>query len=133
MSNCSLSSTGSIHFINNSFTDPDFSNHSSIAIWASASSLNITGATNFIRNQNVGTKNSAEFCKWGVIYASHNTSLSFSGTSNFTYNSADSGSTIYALDNTSLSFTGNTNFINNSAHHGGAISAYQYITTFHWN
>ena len=115
MINCSLISTGSIHFINNSFTDPDFSSDSSVAIWASASSLNITGTANFIRNENVGTKNFVCYC--GVIYASHSTSLSFSGTSNFTNNSADSGSTIYALDNTSLSFTGISNFINNSAHY----------------
>ena len=138
MINCSLSSTGSIHFINNSFTDPDFSKNSGVAIWASASSLNISGTTNFVGNRNVVTNNSAGFCCCDVIYASHNTSLSFSGTSNFTYNSVDLGSTIHASDHTSLSFTGTSNFINNSAHYGGGVLLWKTTfsissnTTVHW-
>ena len=80
MINCSLSSTGSIHFINNSLTAPDFNTHSGVAIWASASSLNISGTTDFVRNRNVGTNNSVEFCCCDVIYASHNTLLSSSET-----------------------------------------------------
>jgi len=110
MINCSLSSTGSIHFINNSLTY--FSEHCSVAIWASASFLNITGTSNFINNS--GTI---------AVIAKHNTSLSFTGTSNFIDNSAVGGSAIVAHDNTSLSFTGISNFINNIGDFGGAICA----------
>ena len=53
--NCALSSNGSIHFINNSLTVPSFSKYSGVAaIWASASSMNITGTTNIISNSNSG-------------------------------------------------------------------------------
>jgi len=41
--NCTLSSTGSINFINNSLTAPDFSTHFGVVILASASSFNIAG------------------------------------------------------------------------------------------
>ena len=124
MTNCSLSSTGSIHFINNSLTATHalVSNLTSgVAIWASASSLNITGTSNFIRNINEGINKSVCYC--GVIHAGHNTSLSFTGTSNFINNSAHWGGAIFAGLNTLLSFTGTYNFINNSADWGGAIFA----------
>jgi len=56
-----------------------------------------------------------------------NTSLRFTGTSNFIYNSVYiEGGAISASRNTSLRFTGTSNFINNSADYsgGGAIFAY---------
>ena len=64
------------------------------------------------------------FCE-GIVFAGFNTSLRFTGISNFINNSAYSGSAITACYNTSLSFTGTSNFINNinSAGYGGAIVA----------
>ena len=125
MTNCSLSSTGSIHFINTSLTAPQalVSISSGVAIWASASSLNITGTSNFISNINQGINKSADVCYCGVIYAGHDTTLRFNGTSNFINNSAHYGGAIYAGYNTSLNLTGTSNFINNSAGWGGAIHA----------
>ena len=49
------------------------------------------------------------------MFANGNTSLSFTGASNFISNKAKSGGVIYARYNTSLHFTGTSNFINNSA------------------
>ena len=112
VTNCSLSSTGSIHFINNSITSLPYTTICySAAIWASASSLNITGTSNFI------SSNGKAIC------ARNNTSLSFTGTSNFINHSIgyDAGGAIHAEHSTSLSFTGTSNFINNSAYNGGAI------------
>ena len=56
----------------------------------------------------------------GTVFAAFNTSLSFTGTSNFINNSANYGGAVAAGSNTSLSFTGT---INNSAKYGGAIAA----------
>ena len=143
VTNCSLSSTGSIHFINNSITSLPFSRLCySAAIWASASSLNITGTSNFIssngkticaRNNTslsfTGTSNfinnSDVYNAGGAIYGDYNTSLSFTGTSNFINNSAYNGGAIFVAYNISLNFTGTSNFINNSAVYdsGGAIFA----------
>ena len=116
VTNCSLSSTGSIHFINHPNTGD--TQHPTGAIWALASSLSFTGTSNFINN-------SAQHGRCGVIYAYNNTLLSFNGTSNFIGNSVDNGNdgVISASFNVSLSFTGTNNFINNSAGEGGAISA----------
>ena len=120
VTNCSLSSTGSIHFINNSLTAP-FSKPSGVAIWASASSLNITRTSTFISNSESDRISNDCYC--GVIYC-HNTSLSFTGTTNFINNSAAYGGAIVAECSTSLSLTGTSNFINNSAAvNGGAIFA----------
>ena len=143
VTNCSLSSTGSIHFINNSITSLPYTTICySAAIWASASSLNITGTSNFIssngkaicaRNNTslsfTGTSNfinhSIGYDAGGAIHAEHSTSLSFTGTSNFINNSAYNGGAIFVTFNISLNFTGTSNFINNSAVHdsGGAIFA----------
>ena len=116
VTNCSLSSTGSIHFINNSNTGD--SQHPAGAIWAIASSLRFIGTSNFINN-------TAHHGHSGAVYASNNTSLNFSGTSNFINNSAYGGGAICATYNTYLNFTGTSNFINNSANYGsgGAIDA----------
>jgi len=71
--NCTLSSNGSIHFINNSIKAPHYSSNCyAEAIWASASSLHISGTSNFINNSGAT-----------AICAKYNTSLSFTGTSNF--------------------------------------------------
>ena len=59
----------------------------------------------------------------GTVFAGFNTSLSFTGTSNFINNSANYVGAIVAGYNTSLRFTGTCNFINNSAKYGGAIAA----------
>ena len=110
VTNCSLSSTGSIHFINH--TNTGDTQHPAGAIWALASSLSFTGTSNFISN--------SAYHGSGAIYAYDNTSLSFNGTSNFINNSgADQGGAIYAAYNVSLSFTGTSTFINNSAYFGG--------------
>ena len=85
------------------------------AIWASVSSLHFTGTTNFIGN-------SAHTSYGGAIYAKVNTSLSFSGTSNFSHNSANYGGAFCTIDNVVLDFNGINTFINNSASIiGGAI------------
>ena len=81
------------------------------------------------RGSNIFCNNSASASSTrygGVIYARMNTSLSFSGTSNFSHNLAKSGSVIYTEDNVTLIFNGVNNFINNSASNGdgGAICAH---------
>ena len=130
VTNCSLSSTGSIHFINNSNTGD--SDHSSAAVWASTSSLNFFGASNFLNNSiNI----SADFAwrQWGgAIYAFNQTLLNFNGTSNFINNSAPNGGAICA-NNAHLSFIGTSNFINNSAvNSGGAILVLGDHTSFNF-
>ena len=113
VTNCSLSSAGSIRFINH--TNTGDTQHPTGAIWALASSLSFTGTSNFINN-------AAD--EGGAIYASFNVSLSFIGASNFINNTAGHGGVIYALHNVSLHFIGASNFVNNTAgHEGGAISA----------
>ena len=116
VTNYSLSSAGSVHFINH--TNTGDTQHHAGAILALTSSLSFTGTSNFINN-------AAHRGSGGAIYAYNNTSLSFNGTSNFIDNSIDNGNggAIYALYNVSLSFTGANNFINNSAGQGGAIFA----------
>ena len=115
VTNCSLTSTGSIHFINNSITGG--SKHPAVAIWASTSSLNFVGTSNFINN----SINISEGFGWGgAIYAFNNSSLSFNGTSNF-INNSDYGNVIGVEENTLLSFTGSSNFINNV---GSAVYAF---------
>ena len=95
MINCSLSSTGIIHFINNSITDPDFSKHSDVAIWASASSLNITGTSNFINN-------SGDCCAWcNYCMAQHIAQFHWNKQLHQQFSTLYGGA-IYALDNTSL-------------------------------
>ena len=118
VTNCSLSSAGSIHFINNSNTGG--SDHTSAAIWASTSSLDFVGASNFISNSiNISTYSACG----GAIHAFNHTSLNFNGTNRFINNSGASGGAIFA-SNTCLSFIGTSNFINNSADaFGGAICA----------
>ena len=61
----------------------------------------------------------------GAIFASSNTSFSFSGTSEFSHNSADKdGGAICTYNNTVLTFNGTNNFISNYAYIGGAICTY---------
>ena len=123
VTNCCLSSTGSIHFINNSITGD--SDHVAGAVWASTSSLDFVGASNFISN----SINS----DWGgAIYAFNHTSLNFNGTSNFINNSATYGGAICAY-NAHLSFIGTSNFTNNSARSsGGAIYVSGDSTSLHF-
>ena len=118
MIDCSLTSTGNIHFINNTnngyFIGYNFGLPG--AIWASASSLHFTGTNNFINNSaNTGVA--------GAI-AVTNTSLSFTGSSNFNHNSGSYGGAIYAECDSVLSFSGTNTFIGNSAKsYGSAIIA----------
>ena len=143
VTNCSLSSTGSIHFINTTNTGTSemyTQNHTVGAIWALASSLSFTGTSNFINN-------SAHSGCCGAIFA-NNTYFSFMGASTFINNSASpglpgsafdhttSGGAIYAY-NTYFSFMGANTFINNSATlfviyggDGGAIYAYNTYLSF---
>ena len=110
----SLTSTGNIHFINNTnngnFIGYDFGPLG--AIWASASSLHFTGINNFINNS---ADNGI-----GVIGVT-NTSLSFTGSNTFNYNSGILGGAIYAECDSVLSFSGTNTFIGNSGFFGGAI------------
>ena len=66
--------------------------------------------------------NSADY-EGGAIYADINSSLNFIGTSAFSHNSADyGGGAIDVETNSSLSFSGSSNFSHNSANYeGGAI------------
>ena len=87
-------------------------------IWASASSLHFTGINNFFGNSANGINGV------GAIYVKANTSLSFSGTSNFSHNSAEVGGAISTVGNVALTFNGTNVFLNNSAEKfGGAIFA----------
>ena len=80
-------------------------------IWASVSSLNFFGTSNFSNNLAYSSKS----C---VIYAEKHTSLSFTGISNFHNNSACA---IYTSSNVVVTFNGTSNFINNSAHFGNGV------------
>ena len=108
--NSTLTFTGNTTFLENNASF----RYSAGAIWASTSLLHLTGTNHFIRNS---ANNGG-----GAIYAVTNTSLSFTGTSDFSHNSAYSGGAIYTSHNTVLTFIGNNNFTNNSAYtEGGAI------------
>ena len=111
MIDCILTSTGSIHFINNTNTGFSVSFVPAGAIWASASSLHFNGTNKFIGN-------SAMITGAGAI-AVTNTSLSFTESSNFKNNSGDVGA-IYAECDSTLTFSGTNTFIGNSY---GAIVA----------
>ena len=68
------------------------------------------------------TSNSAN--NGGAIYANSNTSLIFSGMSYFSHNSADIGGTIGTVNNVTFTFNGTDVFVNNSARdNGGEIYA----------
>ena len=99
-----------------------FHNNLGTALAAYHSSITLAGNNEFTNNHwDHEGYNSAHY--GGAIYARDNTSLSFTGSSNFINNSAYYGGAIAAGYNTSLSFTGSSNFINNSALYGGAIAA----------
>ena len=66
--------------------------------------------------------NSAGF-DGGAINSDTNSSLSFSGNSDFSHNSAWLGGAINTETNTSLSFRGNSHFSHNSAQFGGSIKS----------
>ena len=88
------------------------------AIWASASSLHFTGSNSFTGNSANGING------LGAIYAKANTSLSFSGTSNFSHNSAQVGGAICIVNNVAVTFNGTNIFFDNTASDsGGAILA----------
>ena len=116
--NSTLTFTGNSFFHENTQTNSS-SSYCAGAIWASGSSLHFNGTNSFIKNSVNGTKGFG-----GAIYATDNTSLSFSGTSNFTHNSAEYGGAISTDHNGVLTFYGTNNFVNNSAEYGGAISVY---------
>ena len=79
--------------------------------------------------------NSANQSSGGAICAVTNTKLSFIGTSDFGYNSADRyGGAIEAFDNVKITFNGTNNFVNNFVQQfGGAIHAQSITVHFHWN
>ena len=108
--NSNLTFTGNTSFHKNTATVFFFCGCAGV-IWASVSSLNFTGTSNFIGN-------SAHSSKSGVIYARKRTSLSFTGISNFNNNSAGA---IYTSSNVVVTFNGTNNFINNSAHFGNGV------------
>ena len=113
MIDCSLTSTGSIRFINNTNMGSSSYFGPPGAIWASASSLHFTGSNNFIGNSaNTGIA--------GAI-AVINTSLSFTGSSNFNYNSGGYGGAIYAECDSVLTISGTNTFIGNSARAYGSV------------
>ena len=112
MHNCSMNSTGSIYFINNSN-----SNGVGGAITAVQSShLRFTGTSIFVGN-------SAAFAGdvGGAIYLQGST-MSFSGISNFHSNSGFGGGAISA-NFSAVSFNGTSSFNDNYGKLGGAICA----------
>ena len=110
--NSNLTFTGNTTFHENNASYYDVTG----AIWASASSLDFDGTNNFIGN-------SAEWYG-GAIHAETNSSLSFNGTSTFSYNSAYEGGAIYTDGIFILTFNGTNNLSHNSADmYGGAIHA----------
>ena len=117
ITDCSLTSTGNIHFVNNTsmgyFIGYELGPPG--AIWASASSLHFNGTNNFISN-------SANTGNAGAI-AVTNTSLSFTGSSEFNYNSGFRGGAIYAECDSVLSFSGTNTFIGNLGGYGSAFTA----------
>ena len=115
MIRCRLSSTGSIHFINNLNLGLQLFVPAG-TVWAAASSLQFNGTNNFINN----SARSDFGGVGGAIYALY-TSLSFTGVSNFEQNSATSAGAIYAAGNSVLHFSGTSNFSSNNATLGGAI------------
>ena len=120
ISNCTLSSTGNIQFINNSHSViiSDTMYYAGGTIRALASSLHFTGTSNFIGN-------SAE--NGGAIYI-NGTFMSFTGTNNYRLNLgyaySGGGGAIYTSNCSTIIFTGSTNFDSNFAAYGGAINAY---------
>ena len=115
--NSNLTFTGNTTFFENNQT-ASYSFYCGGAIWASASSLDFNGKSNFIGNTANGTS------VGGAIRAASNTSLSFNGTSNFSHNSADFGGAVVATSNVVVTFHGTNYFFNNLATtDGGAIFA----------
>ena len=119
VTNSTLISTGNIHFINNSnFTIFGVGAiYSAGTIWASASSLQFTGTSNFVSH----SAKSALGADGGAFFAKNNTSLSFTGVSHFMQNSADAGGAIYASNGSIINISGTSNFSGNRAVRGGAI------------
>ena len=129
MVNCSLTSIGSIQFINNVNTGyfSAMSQNTELpsgAIWALASSLQITGTNTF-------NNNTVKYGCGGAVYAGTNTSLRFIGTSKFNNNSATNGGAIYTYINNVLCFSGTNIFSNNTAEHshGGGAGGAIYVGT----
>ena len=86
-------------------------------ITALYSTLTITGNSSFHDNSQTAFY---PFNCGGAIWASAS-SLHFTGTNNFTANSAEYGGSVYVQTNTLLSLNGNNIFYHNSAYRGGAI------------
>ena len=116
--NSNLIFTGSTTFHNNTQTS-SYPLYCAGAIWASASSIHFYGTNIFISNTAKGNTSFG-----GAINVEKNTSLTFSGTSNFIRNSAEVGGAISTFQNVAVIFSGTNNFISNTANdYGGAIYA----------
>ena len=111
-----LTLTGNTTFIQNSAT------FGSAGIYVINCSVSTIGNIYFRNNSNTDSASDELNVAAAALWAS-GSSLSFTGTSDFTDNFAISGGAIY-VEYASLDFTGTTNFINNSASagDGGAIS-----------
>ena len=143
--NCILTSTGSIHLVNNTNTGSASYFDPPGAIWASASSLHFTGSNSFTGNSaNTGiagaiavTNTSASVSLevvtliynsggyGGAIYAHCDSLLAFFGTNTFIGNAARAyGSAIIASASRSVNFNGLNIFNNNWASYCGAIATF---------
>ena len=93
----------------------NFNNNLAGAIYTTSNVvLTLNGISSFINN-------TARF-GYGVIHAETKISVSFTGVSDFTHNSALRGGAIYAEDNVIFTFNGTTKFFHNSAEQdSGAI------------
>ena len=118
--NTTISLTGNSEFTHNHCESNSCTGGGGIT--ALSSNLTFTGNTIFLLNNAISVYSYGG----GAIYASHNTIISFNGTSNFINNSAHYGGAIYTSSNTVLSFNGSNNFVNNSAdYNGGAIYTFE--------
>ena len=108
-----LTFSGNTSFLKNNQTAsyPTYTFYCGGAIWAFASSLHFNGVNNFIGNSANGVKSVG-----GAIYAHSDTTLSFTGTSNFSHNSAElNGGAIDAFYNVTVTFNGINTFFDNSS------------------
>ena len=132
VNNTNITLTGNTEFTHNRACGNIIAGGGIIAL---SSNLQFTGSTTFLDNSAIPERQCPLYrlvytFGGGAIFASQNTVLTFSGTSNFTNNIADFSGAIYT-DSSMVRFNGTNHFINNSAYHGngGAIATNSTVLT----
>ena len=125
VNNTNITLTGNTEFTHNRACGNIIAEGGIIAL---SSNLQFTGSTTFLYNSAASEQYPFDsiVVGGGAIFASQNTVLTFSGTSNFTNNFAFRGGAIYT-DYSVVRFNGTNNFINNFAFDGGAIDTYSVV------